>query len=258
MLRRQPGPDGGWLLMSRTKLTVLGLLAVIAVAVVASASATEPPKKCGLKVEKTPVYCVEGFQLENAKGESAPASVSGTNGVSILKATVASVKAEIECKKGKSTGFIEDGFSGTVGKSTASTTFEECKLLKPTNCKLPTSGEKITTTNLMGELALIAGRVEDKVEPKEGAGFAGVSIEGKDESCVIAEVGRPQTFNITGSQLCEFDESTLLAETNSLTHKIICKTSGSSLKLGGNKAEMTSESTIGLTSGKKWNVKEGV
>jgi hypothetical protein len=243
--------------MSRTRWILLGLLAVLAVGVVASASATEPPKKCGGKVEKTPAYCVEGLQLENAKGEPVSTPISGTGGVAILKATVASVKTEIECKKGKSTGSIEGGLGGAVGKSLTGTTLEECKMLIPTNCKLAPATEKIKTTTLVDTLTLASGRLENNAAPKESAGFAGVDIEGKDETCVIAEVGKPKVFNITGSQLCEFDEGNLAAETESLTHKIICKNSGSSLKLGGNKAEITSEQTIGLTSGKTWSVKEG-
>jgi hypothetical protein len=242
--------------MSRTRWILLGLLAVLVVGVVASASATEPPKKCGGKVTTTAAYCVEGLQLENSKGEPVSTPISGTGGVAILKATVASVKTEIECKKGKSTGSIEGGLGGAVGKSLTGTTLEECKLLTPTNCKLSTASEKIKAISLPGVLALTSGRVEDRAEPKEGAPFASIAIEGKEETCVIAEVGKPKTFNITGSELCELDESNPAAETESLTHKLICKNSGSSLKLGSNKAEITSEQTIGLTSGKTWSLKE--
>jgi hypothetical protein len=243
--------------MSRTRLILLGVLAVLAVGVVASASATEPPVKCGGKVGKVPDYCVVGFELENAKGEPVSEKFEGTNGPSILKATIASTTAEIKCEKGKSTGSIEDGAAGTVGKSTTTTAFEGCKLLKPANCKLTAAGEKeIETTELDGALALTAGRVEDKLEPKEGAAFAGISIEGKESSCVIAEVGKPKSFNVTGSQLCEVDKSNAETEAEAIAHKILCKTSGSSLKIGGNKAEMTSEATVKLISGKKWSVKE--
>jgi hypothetical protein len=242
--------------MSRIRLILLGLLAVLAVSLVASAFATEPPVKCGVKAEKTPDYCVGGFELENAKGEPVSAEAEGTNGVSILKATVASTAAEVECKKGKSSGSIEDGAVGTVGKSKVINTFEECKLLKPANCKLTASSEsKIKTAELVGSLALTAGRVEDKLEAPESA-FAAISIEGKESSCVIAEVEKPKTFEVIGSQLCEIDKANTEAEIEAIAHKIICKTSGSSLKIGGNKAEMASEATVKLTSGKKWSVKE--
>ena len=242
--------------MSRTRLILAALLAVLAVGVVASASGTEPPKKCGGKVNAVPAYCVEGFQLENSKGEPALAEVNGTDGISLLKATVATVTSEVECKKGKSSGTIEDGLSGTAGKSTVTNTFEECKLLKPTNCKLTASNEnKIKTAELQGQLVLTGGRIEDKLAPPESA-FAAISIEGKESSCVIAEVGKPKIFSISGSQLCEIDKANTEAETEALTHKIICKASGGSLTLGSNTAEMTNEATVKLISGKKWSIKE--
>jgi hypothetical protein len=238
-------------------LILLGLLAVLAVSLVASASATEPPAKCGGKVEKTPDYCVAGFELENAKGEPIPEKFEGTNsGASILKATVSSVKTEIKCEAGKSKGTIEDGAAGTVGKSVVTDTFETCKMIKPANCKLTAADEvEIKTSELKGELGLTAGRIEDKLEPKESAAFAAIGIEGKEPSCVIAEVGKPKTFSVKGSQLCEVDGSNAAAETEAATHKIICKPSGSSLEMGG-PAEMTSEATVKLTSAKNWSVKE--
>ena len=243
--------------MSRTRLILAGLLAVLVVAVVASASATEPPKKCGGKVTATPTYCVEGLQLENSKGEPTSAKIEGTDGVSFLKATVASVTSEVECKSGKSTGSIKDGASGTVGNSKVLNTLEGCKLLKPTNCKLTASNEsKLETAELKGELGLIGTRIEDKLAPPE-SGFAIIGIEGKESSCVIAEVGRPKSFEVIGSQICEIDKANAEAETEATTHKLVCKASGGSLRIGENKAEMTSESTtIKLVSGKKWSIKE--
>ena len=245
--------------MSRTRLILLGLLAVVAIGVVASASASEPPVKCGGKVTTTPNYCVTGYQLENSKGEAVSEKVVGTNGESILRGTVATVTSEVKCGKGKSKGTIEDGAGGTVGKSKATITFEECKLIKPANCKLTAAQEEeIETTELKGELELASGRVEDKLESKTGA-FAGISIEGKESSCGIAEVGRPKTFNISGSQLCELDSSNAEVEAEAEKHKIICKTSGSSLKIGTNPAEIADEATVVLSGAKAhdaWSVKE--
>ncbi len=245
--------------MSRTRLILLGLLAVVAIGVVASASASEPPVKCGGKVTTTPNYCVTGYQLENAKGEAVSEKVVGTNGESILRGTVASVTSEVKCGKGKSKGTIEDGAGGTVGKSKATITFEECKLVKPTNCKLTAAQEEeIETTELKGELKLNSGRIEDKLESKTGA-FAGISIEGVNNSCVIAEVGAPKTFNVTGSQLCELDSSNTAAEAETTTHKLNCSPSGGSLKIGGNLAEISDDATVELSGAKAhdaWSVKE--
>jgi hypothetical protein len=239
--------------MSRTRLILLGLLAVVAVgAVVATTSGAEPPAGACTAVTSAPAYCVAGTPLTSGATEK----FEGTNvGEATLKATVSMVKTEIKCATGKSKGTIEDGAGGTVGKSAVTDTFETCKMIKPTNCKLSAPAEKeIKTTELKGELALTAGRVEDGLESKTGV-FAGIGIEGKESSCVIAEVGIPKTFDVTGSQLCEVDSSNTGAETEAATHNIICKYLGSSLKVGG-KAEITSEATVKLTSGKNWSVKE--
>jgi len=237
--------------MSRTRLILLGLLAVVAVgAVVASTSGAEPQVgTCGA-VTSAPAYCVAGVP------PASPEKFEGTNsGESILKATVSMVKTEIKCEAGKSKGTIEDGAAGTVGKSAVIDTFEGCKLIKPANCKLSAGDEEeVKTSELKGELGLTAGRVEDKLESKTGI-FAGISIEGKESSCMISHVGEVKTFSVTGSQLCEVDGSNSAAEKEEPTHKIICKTSGSSLKVGG-KAEITSEAAVKLTSGKDWSVKE--
>jgi len=238
--------------MSRSRLISLSLLVAFVVGGVASASAVEPPTSC-LKVTTTPAYCVAGVPLVSASEE-----VEGTNsGSSVLKATIGSVTSEIKCEKGKSKGTIEGGAAGTAGKSTSTMSFEKCKLLKPENCKLTSAEEKeIKTTELKGELVMTAGRVEDKLEPETGAAFAGISIEGKTSSCVIAEVGKPKTYNITGSQLCEVGSGNTEAETEAIGHKIKCNASGSSLNIGTSPAEMTSEATVKLTSGKNWSVKE--
>ena len=240
--------------MSRTRLILLGLLAVVAAgAVIASTSGAEPPAGACTSVTSTPIYCVAGVPLAS----SASAEVEGTDGVSVFTATVGTVKTEVECKKGKASGIIEGVASGTAGKSVIINKIEECKLLKPANCKLTAANEsKIKTAELGGTLTLTGGRIEDKLANPESGGFALINIEGKENSCVIAEPEKPKTFEVSGSQLCEIDKANGEAETEATTHKLICKTSGGSLKLGGNLAEMTSESTVKLISGKKWSVKE--
>ena len=238
--------------MSRTRLILLGLLAALAAGVVASASAEPPPPTSCTSVTSAPAYCVAGAPLASGSTEK----FDGTNvGEATLKATVGMVKTEIKCATGKSKGTIEDGAAGTVGKSAVTDTFETCKMIKPSNCKLSAGDEEaIETAPLKGELAMTGSRIEDKLESKTSA-FAGISIEGKESSCMISHVGEVKTFSVTGSQLCEVDGSNSAAEKEEPTHKIICKTSGSSLKVGG-KAEITSEAAVKLTSGKDWSVKE--
>lgn len=244
--------------MSRNRLILAALLAVLAVGAIVSSSGAEPPPPTScMAVTTTPAYCIAGVPLV-----SASENTEGTSGSAILKATIGGTTAEIKCASGKSTGTIEGGAAGTVGKSKTKITFETCKLLAPAHCKLTAAQEtKIKTTELVGELALTGGKILDKLEPKSGAAFATVSIEGESSLCGIAEVGKPVGFNITGSQLCEVGSSNTEAETEAEKHKLICKASGSTnLAIGGNPAEITDETMVVELSGAKahnhWSVKE--
>jgi len=241
--------------MSRTKLILLGLLAAVAVSVIATASTSTPASASGScwAVATAPGYCVEGSPLVSSSAE-----VEGTNsGASILKGTVASVTSEVKCEKGKMTGTIEGGAAGAVGRSKATMTFEECKLVEPTNCKLSAGSKTIETTELKDELELTGSgkRIEDKFEPKTGTTFASIGIEGKESSCAIAHVAEEKGFPVSGSSVCEIGTSNTEAETEATTHKMKC-TNPVGLKIGGNKAEITSEATVKLKSGKNWSVKE--
>jgi hypothetical protein len=244
--------------MSRTKLILAGLLALLVVGVVATASTSTPASASGscMKVG-TPAYCVEGTPLV-----STSENVEGTSGSAILKATIGGMTSEIKCATGKSAGTIEGGVAGAVGKSKIKITFETCKLIAPEHCKLTSADEeKIKTTELMGELEVSGGKVLDKLEPKGSAAFAGISIEGQSSLCAIAEVGQPETYSVTGSQLCEVDSSKTTAETEAEKHKLICKASGSgNLAIGGNPAEIADETMTVELSGAKahdhWSVKE--
>ena len=242
--------------MSRTRLILSGLLIVaVVVGMVVSSSGAESPPPSGCMSVGTPSYCIAGVALV-----SASENVEGTSGSAILKATIGGVTAEIKCASGKSTGTIEGGVAGTVGKSKTKITFETCKLLAPEQCKLTATEEaKIKTSELAGELELTGGKILDKLEPKTGAAFATIGIEGETTSCVIAEPGRPEGYNVTGSQLCEVDSSKTVAETEAEKHKLICKASAG-LKIGGNPAEITDETMAVELSGAKahghWSVKE--
>ena len=242
--------------MSRTRLIFLGLLVVVVVVgVVVSTSGAEPQVGTCKSVEKNPSYCIGGVALESAEG------AGGTSGSAILRATIAGTTAEVKCATGKSSGFIEGFAAGAVGKTKTKITFETCKLLAPEHCKLTSAEEtKIKTTELIGELELTGGKRLDKLEPKAGAAFATIGIEG-GSLCGIGEIEKPEAFNITGSQLCEVDSSKAEAETEAEKHKLICKASGSgNLGIGTNPAEIEDETMAVELSGAKahghWSVKE--
>ncbi len=155
---------------------------------------------------------------------------------------------------------IEGGAAGAVGKSTMTETFEKCNLAVPSNCEMAgVDDNEIKTESLVGELTLPSGRVEDKLKPKSGTVVAGIGLEGKESSCVIANVGEEIIVSVRGFQACEIDKNNTEAEKEEVTHKMICKSSGSSgLEFGTSSApvEITSETNVKLTSGKKWSIKE--
>jgi hypothetical protein len=243
--------------MSRTRLSLLGLLAVaVAVGVIVSNSGAEPPPPSGsCTAVGTPSYCIAGTPLV-----SAAENFEGTSGSAILKATIGGTTAEIKCASGTSTGTIEGGAAGTVGKSKTKITFETCKLLAPEHCKLTSAEEtKIKTSELVGELEYTGGKILDKLEPKGSSSFAAIGIEGESSLCGVAEAEKTVTFNVTGSQLCEVDSGKTEAETEAEKHKLICKAM-SGLKVGGNPAEITDETMAVELTGTKahdhWSVKE--
>ena len=230
--------------MSRIRLILLGLLAVAVVAVVASASASanRRPPAVG-KSRRRRTTASPGSSWKTRRANDLGKSRRHERRQSILKGTIASVTSEIKCGKGKSTGTIEDGAAGTVGKSKATITFEECRLVKPGHCKLTSAEEKeIETTDLKGELELISGRIEDKLEPKTGCLCRD---QHRRQRIFVWDCGSRETQNlhITGSQLCEVDSSKAEAETEAEKHKLICKSLRGSLKIGGNLAEMTDGTT---------------
>jgi hypothetical protein len=239
-------------------LILLGLLAVaVAVGVIVSSSGAEPPAGSCIEVTKVPAYCIAGTPLV-----SAAENFEGTSGSAILKATIGGTTAEIKCETGKSTGTIEGGAAGTVGKSKTKITFGTCSLLSPEHCKLTSAEEtKIKTSELVGELEYTGGKILDKLEPKGSSSFAAIGIEGESSLCGVAEAEKTVTFNVTGSQLCEVDSSKTGAETEAEKHKLICKASGSNnLMIGSNPAEITDETMAVELSGAKahghWSVKE--
>jgi hypothetical protein len=238
-------------------LILLGVLAAVAASAVGSASASAAV--CGA-VTAAPDWCEEGVPNHEL---ASPEAVDGTSGESILKGTIAAARVRIKCASDKLTGKVEDGAAESVGKSKeGKITFETCTLVEPANCKLTAAQEtSIATNNLKDKLVLTGAgkRIEDEFEPEPPAtAFATIAIEGKEASCVIAAVGEVKEFPVTGTQLCEVDGSNAAAETFAETHKVICKTTGSKLKLGGNNASFTSEAAVAFNLDQKWAIRNSV
>lgn len=211
--------------MSRVRLIILSLFAILATSAVASASASAAECPDTIKGGDYAV-CHNGVEYEG--------KIEGTSTVSKLKATVLGLKITIECPKDKFTGEVGD--SGT--SKNAVITFEMCKLVGATNCKV---AETLTTKKLKDQLSTPPARIEDTFE-SETANFIEILISGS--GCAITNEGKP--YPVTGSQTCAVDSSDAEAKTEAATHKLICKTTGSKLKLGGNTATFESSATLNL------------
>ena len=213
--------------MTRGKLVLLSLVAVLAASAVASASASAAfdafiCQKVATGGHWKNAACSEnsgsGFETQEITTQT---KIEGTGLTAILKSEIGTTKIYIDCQKTKATGTIEKD-----GKTTATIEYEECKLYEETtgkvvsNCEVPT-----ITAKVLDKLEGSKGAIEDQFTPAEGEKFAQVKIEGA--SCVLKG-----TFEVKGSQKCKLPG----AETFLESHELKCEESGSSLKFGTKEA----------------------
>jgi hypothetical protein len=201
---------------TKVRLLLLALLSALTVCAAAAvpASASE--------------FIIEGAQVTTAT------NVEGTTGLSLLKATVAGVKVEIECPEGTFTGKIEAG-----GKGEGDTfLLKKCKETAPAKCSVAETLESKLDAKLIGT------GPEAEFEPITPEGnFFEFSITG-------AECAIKNTYKVTGTQACELPKS----EEELVEHEIVCPTTKSKLKVVGVSATYSTTSKIKLASGKKWSV----
>ena len=225
--------------MSRTRLILLGLLARRSPwAWSRRASAAEPPPASGscTKAGTTPAYCVAGVPLESASENAEGTNVAQRSS----KATIAGMTSEIKCENGKSTGTIEGGAAGTVGKSKTKITFETCKLSRQNTASSRRRRKQKLKPRTHGRTGA-DGREEYWISSnqKQALLCRDRALKAKIVMCHCRS-RKTRNFNVTGSQLCEVDSSKTEAETEATNHKLICKATGG-LKIGSNPAEMTDE-----------------
>ncbi len=103
--------------MSRLRLILMGLFAVLAVSAVASASASALQWYVN-GVLLSGVLEIEAKQLGN----------------STLKGKIAGVEAEVVCTELETSGTIENGGSPVLGLGLVTVDYKECKAEKPTGC----------------------------------------------------------------------------------------------------------------------------
>jgi hypothetical protein len=200
----------------KVRLLLLALLSALTVCAAAAvpASASE--------------FIIEGAQVTTAT------NVEGTSSLSLLKATVAGVKVEIECPEGTFTGKIEPG-----GRGEGDTfLLKKCKETSPAKCSVAETLESKLNAKLIG------APPEAEFEPTTPEGnYFEFSITGSE--CAIKN-----TYKVTGTQACELPKS----EEELVEHEIVCPTTKSKLKVAGVSATYSTASKIKLVSGKKWSV----
>jgi hypothetical protein len=198
--------------MSRFRLLLLGLLAVLAVGAVASASASAESCTGGTNI----VFC------DHVGGTLVGELVLGTSGLALLASIVGGAEAKFHC--------LSDDFHGTLGKLGASTgliLFLNCKEEKPAGCKLSTNQEKeinatFTAQQLSATLTTFTGS-------KAGEEFTKLEVVGV--GCSI--VGN---YAVTGKQHVE----TPKGASSLLNQELVAKKGGSLLKLGVEAASFSS------------------
>jgi len=238
--------------MSRIRLILLSLLAVLAFGAVAAASASAahefwvpecenqgPGHKYATRVkcEKGEIGTGEwersGALAPIAAGEEVP--VEGTSGTSILEVPELN-EAKIECK--------EDKFSGTLkaaGQTTAKVEFEKCTVVSPEHC---TVAEPIKV-NVTDQLVIFHETLADAFEPPSGEPFVVIKLKGSE--CLAKG-----EFKVKGKQQCALPEG----EIEKVEHEIDCKPIGSELTLGAKEAKFEGKEKVKLTGGGNWKAKE--
>lgn len=203
--------------MSKFRFVLLSAVAALVVSLAATAAASAHE------------YKVEGKTIAKETGVTGSGS-----GEYVLKGTPLGIKTEIKCAKVK----VEKGAIdvGGVDKGTSELGFTECKVEKPAGCSV---AEPIKAND---RTVLAETPVQELFEPPTGSTtFAEITLTG----CVVAG-----TFKVEGSQLCELPN----AGTESTSHEVVCKTTGSKLKFGGKAAEFSgSPVTIELSTKQKFS-----
>jgi uncharacterized Zn ribbon protein len=238
--------------MTKVKLALLGMLAVYAVSLAASAAASAATQgywdcqKVGTSTGRwnnshctarggTEEWATKGLTGTETKG------IEGTSSISILAGTILGKAITIECLK----DIIVKGKNSVLkagGASEAEIVFRECKLFIEGKlsgvCTVPDITLKVNDQLIHNA----KGEIEDEFTPtKAEEVFVEIKIEG-------AECALKGTFKVKGKQICEFPN----ASQSLVTHQIVCKPAGSTLTLGGAAASFTGEEHINVVGGPQW------
>ena len=237
--------------MSRVKLMLLGVFAVLVMSASASASASAGVLHFDVCEELTSSISNGYTSLEKCVKSEGPTGGKWTkyklpvgrvlNVVSkgtqtfVLKSTALSLTVKIECTTEKDTGTAENPTGGGAGKDTSKIEFTGCTVPEPTGqgCKV----KEPITAEANTELTEFTGKPADNFTPK-GTNFTEITFTG----CSTAELNK--TFPVKGTDigigLPNTSELEFTNESSSLTFggepaKLKGK---SSIKMEGNEADL--------------------
>jgi hypothetical protein len=199
--------------MSRFRLLLLGLLAVLAIGAVASASASAADSCNG---GPNWIFCNDNNEpllLE---------TVLGTSGTAILASHLGGAEAKFECSSDDFSALLEH-----LGIGSGLILFLGCKETEPAGCSLSSTEVHATFTfQTEGtELATFTGN-------KNGTSkeFAQLTVTG----CSVSG-----SYPVTGTQMVELKNGGV----SKVEHEIVAKKSQSNLKLGVETASFSSSTT---------------
>jgi hypothetical protein len=190
------------------------------------ATASASAKTCGTG-EKW-VFCYDSGEEIGTP----PQEASGTSGEAIFQSTVTGVTAEFKCASNDDSGFLE-----LLGAGKGTVTFLNCKMIKPTGCRLSAAEENKIVASVTAQLG---AHPAEPVGLFRGSGteedFATIEVV-NESGCTI--VGN---YTVHGMQTCELPSAT----TSKAQHEVKCKKSGSELFIGtgtSNKGSFSSTSS---------------
>jgi hypothetical protein len=240
--------------MTRIRLILLSVFAVIAVSAVASASASAAcSKETGTGIE----FCLEhedvnsGFPKFTSVKEAGTESELKVENGPIIKCTVATNTFSLDAGGSPSIELFE---GGPVEVSDLEIVFKTCKVTNTVateeNCEVK---EPISVNGGGDELdGTFNGPPINKVtiKPSEGNLFVAITIKTKTgrPTCPFAATG-----NVTGEQTCNVPN----IETENTVHKLECAASGSNLKAFSKNATFTLKEEVKYTEPtKNWSIVE--
>jgi hypothetical protein len=243
--------------MTRIRLILLSVGAILAVSAVASASASAA---CSAESGNEAVYCVEEstgvFNDGPFEAKIASKNVPGT--VFILNVTGG---PSLQCKKLEDKADIIQPDSAPGENSDVELKFTECSVIGFANCVVQDKPNHIPGTIIVGpeidsHLALIGGSIYDVFEPSEGTTFVELQILNKEGK--LCTVKQENGISITGTE-CGLAEQTLKVASVLKFSKAIKEACKTELHLGLKTAFLEGESEEELTApaalkGKPWGV----